>query len=237
MQQYAVPGFSVAIGRSGRLLYQEAFGWADREAGEAARQRICSASAASASRSPRLRSSRSSSRASQAGGQGIRADGVLGMGYRKPPYEDHLPEITIDHLLAHTSRAWPNDSWTLCSTACTYASCLPGLTSARMSSLRYPPTSVTACSDGDREICGRPYAEFVRENVLSRCGISDMMIGENTPDERRSARSSTTARMASIRYSAEREALDSAWLACGPRTPIVRFAMHVGGSSRGLLKT
>ena len=26
MQQYTVPGFSVAIGRSGRLLYQEAFG-------------------------------------------------------------------------------------------------------------------------------------------------------------------------------------------------------------------
>ena len=36
MRQYTVPGFSVAIGRSGRLLYQEAFGWADREAGEAA---------------------------------------------------------------------------------------------------------------------------------------------------------------------------------------------------------
>jgi hypothetical protein len=36
MQQYAVPGLSVAIGHSGRLIYQDAFGWADRKASEEA---------------------------------------------------------------------------------------------------------------------------------------------------------------------------------------------------------
>src|SRR5262245_9553752 len=35
-QRYAVPGFSVAVGHSGRLIYQDSFGWADREAREPA---------------------------------------------------------------------------------------------------------------------------------------------------------------------------------------------------------
>src|SRR5271170_4346943 len=35
MQRYAMPGLSVAVGRAGALLYEDAFGWADREAREA----------------------------------------------------------------------------------------------------------------------------------------------------------------------------------------------------------
>src|SRR5271163_4053467 len=36
MQQYDVPGFSVAVGRAGALVYTDAFGWTDREKREAA---------------------------------------------------------------------------------------------------------------------------------------------------------------------------------------------------------
>ena len=34
MQTYAVPGFSVAIGRAGQIIYQDAFGDADRDTRE-----------------------------------------------------------------------------------------------------------------------------------------------------------------------------------------------------------
>jgi CubicO group peptidase (beta-lactamase class C family) len=34
MQTYAVPGFSVAVGHAGRIIYQDAFGVADREKNE-----------------------------------------------------------------------------------------------------------------------------------------------------------------------------------------------------------
>jgi len=35
MHRYAMPGLSVAVGRAGTLLYEDAFGWADRETREA----------------------------------------------------------------------------------------------------------------------------------------------------------------------------------------------------------
>jgi Beta-lactamase len=34
MQRYAMPGLSVAVGRVGAILYEDAFGWADRESRE-----------------------------------------------------------------------------------------------------------------------------------------------------------------------------------------------------------
>jgi CubicO group peptidase (beta-lactamase class C family) len=35
MEKYAVPGFSIAVGHGGTIVYQDAFGWADRENKEA----------------------------------------------------------------------------------------------------------------------------------------------------------------------------------------------------------
>ncbi len=35
MQRYGMPGLSVAVGRAGALLYEDAFGWADLDAREA----------------------------------------------------------------------------------------------------------------------------------------------------------------------------------------------------------
>ena len=36
--------------------------------------------------------------------------GVLDNMYGKPPYKQYVTDITVDHLLTHTSGAWPNDS-------------------------------------------------------------------------------------------------------------------------------
>ncbi len=36
--------------------------------------------------------------------------GVLGTKYGKAPYRQYVTDVTVDHLLTHTSGGWPNDS-------------------------------------------------------------------------------------------------------------------------------
>src|SRR5262245_30699656 len=109
MQRYAVPGFSVAVGHSGRLIYQDAFGWADREAREAATPahlfRIASISKSITSVSVfTLIEEGRLSLSDRVFGRG----GVLGAEYGQPSYPAMVEEITIEHLLTHTGGGWSN---------------------------------------------------------------------------------------------------------------------------------
>lgn len=238
MKQYAVPGFSVAIGHGGRLVYREAIGWADRELGEAATtahlfrvgsisKPITSVAVFTLIEEGRLRLE------DKVFGLG----GVLGTDYDKPPYEDHLPEITVEHLLTHTVGAWPNNSLDPMFDS-------KHLTQAELidATLRYQapvnqPGHVFAYSNFGycllgrviEKIGGRPYAEFVRDDVLSRCGISDMMIGENTPADRRKGEAKYYGQSGEDPYGTNVKRLDSCggWIA--RPADIVRFAMNVSG--------
>ena len=193
MQSYAMPGLSVAVGRAGAILYEDAFGWADREAREALSPRhlfriasvtkpITSVALFALIEAGRIRLT------DRIFGPGA----ITGTDYSAPPYHPGVDQITVEHLLTHTSGGWANDAadpmfmnlemnqaqlieWTL-----------------RNRPLDQPPGRHYAYSNFGYCVLGRvierisrqSYASYVRDSVLKRCGVTDMTIGGNTLGQR-----------------------------------------------------
>jgi CubicO group peptidase (beta-lactamase class C family) len=116
IREYDVPGLSVAIGRAGALLYEGAFGFADRERREACTPmhlfRIASVSKPITSvaifspiEANRIRLT------DRIFGPGA----ITGTDYGSPPYHPGVSEITIEHLLTHTGGGWSNAAADPCS--------------------------------------------------------------------------------------------------------------------------
>jgi CubicO group peptidase (beta-lactamase class C family) len=237
-RSFSVPGFSVAIARNGQFVYDQAFGEADRAKSMLAEQsslfRIASLSKPITSvtvfgliEDGKLRQD----------DKVFGPSGVLGTKYGKGPYKQYVTDITIDHLLTHTSGGWPNDStdpmfqhdswdqeklvsWTLEN--------LP---------LTYPPGQHWAYSNFGYCVLGRvieqvtgvPYADYVRARVLAPCGITDMQIGKNKEGQRYPAEVVYYGQYSEDPYKMNVTRMDShgGWVA----TPsdLVEFLDHLGG--------
>jgi len=113
-----------------------------------------------------------------------------------PPYRLDLrgvDDITVEDLLTHTSGGWSNSKadpmfmnlgmnhaqlieWTLRSRPLDHS---PGQ--------QYAYSNFGYCVLGRviEKVTGQPYAAFVRNSVLKRCGINDMTIAGNTVAQRR----------------------------------------------------
>jgi CubicO group peptidase (beta-lactamase class C family) len=237
MQQYDVPGLSVTVGRGGVLVYQDAFGYADREHSEALNPahlfRIASVSKTITSvtifsliEQGRLRLT------DKIFGPGA----ILGTDYGRPPYHPRVDQITLEHLLTHTSGGWNNQyadpmfsnpswnqsqliEWTL-----------------RNRPLDHPPGESYAYSNFGYCVLGRviekitreAYSRYVISAVLKHCGIADMAIAGNTLSERRHGE---------VRYYGQGDdpygmnvtRMDShgGWIA--RPADLVQFVMHVSG--------
>jgi CubicO group peptidase (beta-lactamase class C family) len=238
MSNYAVPGLSVAISQAGRLVYAEAFGFADREAGEpltpAHRFRIASVTKPITSAAiftlveqGRLRLS------DRVFGPGA----VLGVTYGAPPYGPAIEQITVEQLLTHTGGGWPNDardpmfhnpqlehaqliSWTLRSQK---LDTVPG-TAFAYSNFGY-------CLLGRivEKLSGQTYETYVRDVVLRRCGIDEMHVAGNTLFERQPGEVRYYAQNDGDPYGMNVRRMDShgGWIA--RPADLVRFLMHVDG--------
>lgn len=194
MQKYDVPALSVAVGYGGTLIYQDAFGDADRETHTAVTPdnlfRIASVTKTITSvaiftliEAGRLALS------DEIFGQGA----ITGNDFGRPPFNPGVEDITLEHLLTHTGGGWSNAhddpmfenpqmgqheliAWTL-----------------RTRPLDHPPGQNYAYSNFGYCVLGRviekitrqPYADYVQTAVLARCGITDMTIGGNTLAQRR----------------------------------------------------
>jgi CubicO group peptidase (beta-lactamase class C family) len=194
MSKYDVPGFGVAIARQGRIVYDESFGFADRDAKEQLtpnhRFRIASVTKPITSVSICILVQQKQLRfVDKVFGPG----GVLGTDYGAPPYGPHIADIEIRHLLTHTGGGWQNDgndpmfqrpnldhaaliSWTLANHPLDNP---PGT--------HYAYSNFGYCVLGRviEKITQRPYADFVREKVLRPCGVTDMEIAGNKLADRK----------------------------------------------------
>lgn len=163
--------------------------------------------------------------------------GILGIKYGKPPYGQYVEDVTVDHLLTHTSGGWPNDStdpmfqhdswdqtklitWTLKN--------LP---------LTYPPGEHWAYSNFGycvlgrviEQVTGQAYADYVQANVLAPCAIGDMAIGRNKLSQRYPNEAEYVGQYSEDPYKINVTRMDShgGWIASP--SDLVIFLDHLGG--------
>lgn len=193
LAQYSIPGLSIAIGAGGKLVYAQGFGYADRERGEkvaphhlfrvaSISKPITAVAIFSLIERGRLKLT------DKVFGSGA----LLGKDYGAPPYLQGIDQITVDHLLMHTSGGWPNDvldpmfsqagkdhrqliTWVL---AYQKAAHLPGE--------KYAYSNFGYCVLGRvvEKLTGESYEGFVRKEILLRAGAIDMRIAGNTREPR-----------------------------------------------------
>lgn len=191
-RRYAAPGLSVAIARDGELKYREAFGFTGRDSREtlttsnvfriaSVSKPITSAAIFSLIETGRLRSDDTV----------FGERGILGTKYGKQPYGPGIEQITVDHLLTHSSGGW--DPWHDPMFAHREMSQVDLISWALDTfPLKNPPGKVFAYSNFGycllgrviEKITGMAYAEYVHKRILGPSGITDMRIGGNSLAER-----------------------------------------------------
>jgi CubicO group peptidase (beta-lactamase class C family) len=192
MLAYSIPSLSIAVVRNGRLVYLDALGISDMEAGKKAsvddRYRI-----ASLSKSLTLvailelvQNGQLSFNQRVFGTQGI-----LGNRYGTPPPGSNKDQITVGHLIDHTS-GWLNvpDDPMFSANSRTQEDIITDLVSNR--SLVSSPGSSFSYFNAGYCILGRvienvtaqPYEAWVQERILKPAGITGMRIGGSTLAER-----------------------------------------------------
>jgi len=194
MQKYAVPAYSIAVGYSGEIIYQDAFGWADREdkvtVVPANLFRIASVSKTITSVTIFSLIEQGKLRLLD---RVFGPNAITGTDYGNPPYNPGVDQITVEHLLTHTCGGWSNhgDDPMFSNPEMNQAQLIAW--TLRNRPLDYPPGKKYAYSNFGycvlgriiEKITGQPYADFVRATVLKRCGVSDMTIAGNTLAQRR----------------------------------------------------
>ncbi len=118
--------------------------------------------------------------------------GILGTKYGKPPYKQYVADVTVDHLLTHTSGGWPNDSTDPMMHSLSWDHTRLVTETIANLPLTNPPGTHWAhsnfgyCVPGRviEQVTGQPYNSYVQANILASCGISTMAIAANKESQR-----------------------------------------------------
>jgi CubicO group peptidase (beta-lactamase class C family) len=248
MDSYDVPGLSVAIAVRGKPAYVEAFGVADRETREALtpqhRFRIASISKpiTSAGIFTLIEAGKL-----QLDSYVFGPNSILGGDYPTPTTpqglmladgsRSYIEQITIEHLLTHTTGGWGNRShdpmflnkemkhrelitWTLEHTP---------LTDPPGESFAYSNFGFCILGRVIEKLTGQTYERYTKENILKRCGIVDMQIAGNTLKDRATNEVKYHSQTGGDPYGMNLARLDSCggWIA----TPsdLTTFFIHIDG--------
>jgi len=247
METFAAPALSVAIARNGRIVYEQPFGRVSRDADDPLRAsnlfRI--ASVTKPITSVAIFSLIEKGKLALAD-KVFGTSGILGTEYGTSPYRRYVADITVDHLLTHSSGGWQNDSSDPMFR-------FPAMDHAQLISwtldhlpLLNPPGEKYAYSNFGYCVLGRiiekiaslPYPEYVRREILPACGISDMRIAGNTLKQRAPNEVVYFGQSGENPYSMNVARMDShgGWLATA--TDLALFASRVAGygTAPGVLK-
>jgi CubicO group peptidase (beta-lactamase class C family) len=242
MSAHSVPGLSVAVARSGTVVYQRGFGLADRETKERVTPahlfRIASVSKPITSVTLfRLVENQRLTLEDFVFG----ARGILGDAFGRRPYKQWVEEIRVKHLLTHTCGGWQNDGsdpmfrnvlidqpelirWTIANAALEHP---PGE--------RYAYSNFGFCVLGRviERLTGVTYEQHVRDTILKPCGVSGMRIAGNTLAERAPEEVIYYGWGQEDPYGMNVRRMDShgGWLATA--RDLAMFASHVDGQSPG----
>jgi CubicO group peptidase (beta-lactamase class C family) len=239
-RQYQVPASSIAISWNGQFVYDRAGGMADKQQALQVQQsslfRIASLSKPITSVAVFMLVEQGRLNLSD---KVFGTSGVLGLKYGRGPYKQYITDVTVDHLLTHTSGGWPDDStdpmfshegwdhqklieWTIQN--------LP---------LTYPPGQHWAYSNFGycvlgrviEAVTGQSYAGWVQANVLAPCGTTDMQIAANRENQRAANEVVYYGQFGENPYNMNVTRMDShgGWI--GASSDLVKFLNHVGGAS------
>ncbi len=238
MQQYKVPGMSVAITRNGKLVYAKSYGKADIEnnvpVSNASLFRIASVSKPiTATAILKLAEAKKLNLDDKVFGEGA----LLGNKYGKQPYSAGIRQITVRHLLQHTAGGWPNNgadpmfsqpelnaasliSWTLDHVP---LDTIPGT--------RYAYSNFGYCILGRviEQVSGQPYAQYVKTAILQPSGGSTMQIGGNTLAERKPLEVKYYGQLGQDPYCCDVTRMDAhgGWIASA--TDLARWLVSIDG--------
>ncbi len=240
MEQFFAPALSVAIVRDGRFVFERPFGMASRQDHQQCTQqslfRIASATKPITSVAIfTLVEQGQLKLTDKVFGPGA----ILGNAYGKPPYKQYITDVTVDHLLTHTSGGWPNDStdpmfrfksWDHAKLISWTLENLP---------LTYPPGQHWAYSNFGycvlgrviEKITGKTYKDYVQQAVLGLCGISGMRIAGNTLRQRAPDEIVYLGQFGENPYDMNVTRMDSHGERIATPTDLARFLAHVGGSA------
>jgi CubicO group peptidase (beta-lactamase class C family) len=238
-QQFSVPASSIAISRNGQFVYDQAIGMGDH-------QHLTQVQQSSLFRVASLSKPITAVTIFSLIEQGklnltdkvFGPSGVLGIKYGKPPYKPYITDITVDHLLTHTSGGWPNDNtdpmmhnngWDQTKLITETIANVP---------LTYPPGTHWAYSNFGycvlgrviEQVTGQPYAAYVQANILGPCGISTMQIAANKESQRAPNEVVYYGQYSEDPYKINITRMDShgGWIATS--TEMVQFLNHVAGA-------
>ena len=237
IQRNDVPGISIAIARSGKLVLAKTYGYADQEAGEkvAPRHKFRIASVSkpfTAAAIMRLEQENKLELGDKIFGPGS----ILGTTYgNQQAYTNNLKNITVDHLLTHHAGGWDqqgdpitqDQSWGMSTYINNTLNNYP-LDNAPGVAYDYSNFGFALLGRVIEKKTGQTYEDYVQDKILTPCGITGMQIGGSTLAQRKP---NEVKYYGGSAYSYNIPRMDShgGWIA----TPIdlVRFLVHVDQSN------
>jgi CubicO group peptidase (beta-lactamase class C family) len=241
MDKYDALALSFAIGYGGEIIHADAFGFVDRERSEqvspAHRFRIASVSKTltSATIFSLIEQGRITL-SDKVFGPGA----VLGTDFGRQPYSAGIDQITLEHLLMHTAGGWTNGHGDpmFRPPNMSHSELITWVLANRP--LDHPPGTTPAYSNFGYCVLGRviekltrqPYADYVRSQILNRCGVTEMTIAGNTLEQRQSGEVKYYAQGGENPYGMNVRRMDShgGWIA--RPADIVNFLMHIDGYAK-----